>query len=60
MTKPRSPTLITLGRLVRTFRDAAGLTQKGLAGALGYTNRAISRSPVWGGCHLMSGSGADT
>jgi transcriptional regulator with XRE-family HTH domain len=42
MTKPRSPTLITLGRLVRTFRDAAGLTQKGLAGALGYTNGWVS------------------
>jgi transcriptional regulator with XRE-family HTH domain len=28
--------------LVRTFRDAAGLTQKGLAGALGYTNGWVS------------------
>jgi len=42
MTKRRSPTLITLGRLVRTFRDAAGLTQKGLASALGYTNGWVS------------------
>jgi transcriptional regulator with XRE-family HTH domain len=42
MTKHRSPTLITLGRLVRTFRDAAGVTQKGLAGALGYTNGWVS------------------
>jgi transcriptional regulator with XRE-family HTH domain len=42
MTKHRSPTLITLGRLVRTFRDAAGVTQKGLASALGYTNGWVS------------------
>jgi transcriptional regulator with XRE-family HTH domain len=42
MTKRRSPTLITLGRLVRTYRDAAGLTQKGLASALGYTNGWVS------------------
>ena len=42
MTKRRSPTLITLGRLVRTHRDAAGITQKGLAGTLGYTNGWVS------------------
>src|SRR3569833_1712072 len=42
MTKRRSPTLITLGRLVRTFRDAAGRTQKGLASARGYTNGWVS------------------
>ncbi|WP_185792364.1 helix-turn-helix domain-containing protein [Actinoallomurus bryophytorum] len=28
--------------MVRTFRDAAGVTQKGLAGALGYTNGWVS------------------
>lgn len=42
MGKFRSPTLITLGRMVRTFRDAAGQTQQGLAGALGYTNGWVS------------------
>lgn len=42
MSKLRSPTLITLGRTVHTFRDAAGLTQKELAGALAYTNGWVS------------------
>jgi transcriptional regulator with XRE-family HTH domain len=42
MGKLRSPTLVTLGRMVRTFRDAAGLTQKELAKALGYTNGWLS------------------
>lgn len=35
MGKPRSPTLITLGRTVRTFREATGLTQKERASKLG-------------------------
>jgi transcriptional regulator with XRE-family HTH domain len=38
----RSPTLVTFGRMVRTFRDAAGLTQKELAKALDYTNGWVS------------------
>jgi transcriptional regulator with XRE-family HTH domain len=42
MGKLQSPTLITLGRMVRTFRDAAGLTQKELAKALDYTNGWVS------------------
>jgi transcriptional regulator with XRE-family HTH domain len=42
MGRLRSPTLVTLGRMVRTFRDAAGLTQKELAKALGYTNGWVS------------------
>lgn len=42
MTMRRSPTLVTLGRLVRAYRDAAGLTQKELAGTLGYTNAWLS------------------
>jgi transcriptional regulator with XRE-family HTH domain len=42
MTVRRSPTLITLGRLVRAYREAAGLTQKELAGTLGYTNGWLS------------------
>jgi transcriptional regulator with XRE-family HTH domain len=42
MTVRRSPTLVTLGRLVRAYREAAGLTQKQLAGALGYTNGWLS------------------
>lgn len=42
MSKNRNPTLITLGRMVRTFRDAAGLTQKELAKALDYTNGWVS------------------
>ncbi|GLY91050.1 helix-turn-helix domain-containing protein [Actinoallomurus iriomotensis] len=33
---------MTLGRLVRVFRDAAGLTQKELASKLGYTNGWVS------------------
>jgi transcriptional regulator with XRE-family HTH domain len=35
MAQLRSPTLVTLGRMVRTFRDAAGLTQKEFAKKLG-------------------------
>lgn len=42
MGKLRSPTLITLGRLVRTYREAAGLTQKELAARLNYTNAWLS------------------
>jgi transcriptional regulator with XRE-family HTH domain len=42
MTVRRSPTLVTLGRLVRAYREAAGLTQKQLAGMLGYTNGWLS------------------
>lgn len=38
----RSPTLVTLGRMVRTFREAAGLTQKELARRIDYTNGWIS------------------
>ena len=36
--KPRSETLVTFGRLVRIYRDSAGLTQKELAKTLDYTN----------------------
>lgn len=42
MGKSRSRTLVTFGRLVRVHRDAAGLTQKELAKALGYTNGWVS------------------
>jgi len=42
MTRHRSPTLVTLGRQVRTFREAAGLTQKELAKAIDYTNGWLS------------------
>jgi transcriptional regulator with XRE-family HTH domain len=42
MAQLRSPTLVTLGRMVRTFRDAAGLTQKEFAKKLGYTNGWVS------------------
>ncbi|WP_432706008.1 helix-turn-helix domain-containing protein [Actinoallomurus iriomotensis] len=42
MTARRSPTLVTLGRLVRAHREAAGLTQKELASRLGYTNGWVS------------------
>jgi|tagenome__1003787_1003787.scaffolds.fasta_scaffold20831882_2 transcriptional regulator with XRE-family HTH domain len=39
---PRSSTLVTFGRLVRVYRDAAGLTQKELAKTLDYTNGWVS------------------
>jgi len=39
---PRSRTLETLGRLVRVYRDAAGITQKELAKTLDYTNGWLS------------------
>jgi transcriptional regulator with XRE-family HTH domain len=39
---PRSGTLVTFGRLVRIYRDAAGLTQKELAKTLDYTNGWVS------------------
>jgi transcriptional regulator with XRE-family HTH domain len=39
---PRSRTLVTFGRLVRIYRDAAGLTQKELAKTLDYTNGWVS------------------
>jgi transcriptional regulator with XRE-family HTH domain len=42
MVRHRSPTLITLGRMVRTFREAAGLTQKELARRIDYTNGWVS------------------
>lgn len=42
MGRPPSPTLITLGRLVRTHRDAAGLLQRELAGKLGYSDGWLS------------------
>jgi transcriptional regulator with XRE-family HTH domain len=38
----RSRTLVTFGRLVRIYRDAAGLTQKELAKELDYTNGWVS------------------
>ena len=38
----RSPTLITLGRTIRIYREAAGMTQKELAHKLGYTNAWLS------------------
>ena len=42
MARPQSPTLITLGRLIRTYRKAAGMIQKELANKLGYTNAWLS------------------
>lgn len=42
MGKPRSPTLVTFGRMVKTFREAAGLTQKELASSLGYSYGWVS------------------
>ena len=42
MARPQSPTLITLGRLIRTYREAAGMIQKELANKLGYTNAWLS------------------
>jgi transcriptional regulator with XRE-family HTH domain len=42
MGRPPSPTLITLGRLVRTHRDAAGMLQRELAGKLGYSDGWLS------------------
>jgi transcriptional regulator with XRE-family HTH domain len=42
MGRPPSPTLITLGRLVRTHRDAAGLLQRELATKLGYSEGWLS------------------
>ncbi len=42
MARPQSPTLITLGRLVRTHREALGMIQKELAHKLGYTNGWLS------------------
>jgi transcriptional regulator with XRE-family HTH domain len=42
MGRPPSPTLVTLGRLVRTHRDAAGLLQRELAGKLGYSDGWLS------------------
>lgn len=42
MRKAQSRTLITFGRLVRIYRDAAGLTQKELARAIDYTNGWLS------------------
>ncbi len=38
----RSPTLITLGRTIRIYREAAGMIQKELAHKLGYTNAWLS------------------
>ena len=38
----RSPTLITLGRTVRAFREHAGMIQLELAKQLGYTNAWLS------------------
>ena len=42
MRKAQSRTLITFGRLVRIYRDSAGLTQKELARAIDYTNGWLS------------------
>src|SRR5689334_140907 len=42
MGRQQSPTLITLGRMVRTFREAAGLTQKEVAHEINYTNGWLS------------------
>ncbi len=38
MARPQNPTLITLGRLIRTYRETTGMIQKELANKLGYTN----------------------
>jgi transcriptional regulator with XRE-family HTH domain len=40
--KRHSRTLFTFGRLVRVFREAAGLTQKELASKIAYTNGWVS------------------
>lgn len=42
MARPQNPTLITLGRLIRTYREVAGMIQKEMAGKLGYTNAWLS------------------
>ncbi len=42
MTRHRSPTLITLGRTIRAFREHAGMIQIELAKQLGYTNAWLS------------------
>lgn len=42
MRTPPSPTLITLGRLVRRYRDAASLLQTDLAKRLGYSDGWLS------------------
>jgi transcriptional regulator with XRE-family HTH domain len=38
----RNPTLVTLGRTVRTFREAGGMIQAQLAGKVGYTDAWLS------------------
>ncbi|MEV5753545.1 Scr1 family TA system antitoxin-like transcriptional regulator [Actinoallomurus sp. NPDC052308] len=42
MGRQSSPTLITLGRLVRTYRDASEMLQKDLANRLGYSDGWLS------------------
>ncbi|MCO5992089.1 helix-turn-helix domain-containing protein [Actinoallomurus rhizosphaericola] len=42
MGRQTSPTLVTLGRLVRTYRDASGILQKDLANRLGYSDGWLS------------------
>ncbi len=42
MTRRQSPTLITLGRTIRAFREHAGMIQLELAKQLGYTNAWLS------------------
>ncbi|WP_345443873.1 helix-turn-helix domain-containing protein [Actinoallomurus vinaceus] len=42
MGRSSSPTLVTLGRLVRTYRDASGILQKDLANRLGYSDGWLS------------------
>lgn len=42
MGRPPSPTLITLGRLVRRYRDEAGILQSELAAKLGYSTGWLS------------------
>jgi transcriptional regulator with XRE-family HTH domain len=42
MATRRSPTLVTLGRLIRAFRAEAGITQQQLGNKIGYTNGWLS------------------
>ncbi len=42
MARRPNPTLITLGRTIRMFREHAGMIQKELANKLGYTNAWLS------------------
>ncbi len=42
MARHQNPTLVTLGRAIRIFREATGMIQKEMANKLGYTNAWLS------------------